>query len=1553
MTTRLTQRFSKIPKLTTPLQSDDTIVVTQTSGSTKKTVNTTVEEQYQYLQNVVTRDGLVKYVSVGFGLAGKGTAADPLRLDTAWLDQAMVRRDRLNITTVGERHTRYLPISRKKLFESEFIISTASPCLPGATVEWSGELKYIVPGANAFTASVGRWGADRNVNSTQLIQRKILPEGLPENKSIAGITGVTATCAMLVLRDKNNTIPDEYWIADLTDGSLNEEALTNLAYLGKYNNNPITDPFRNNSVSCFKIGNGRYVMSVVRSTDANAAFTIRCQKVVGTGASATLANISSWNSNSYAGIFTGQTTARISDKFLGTATEKCELVKAGTAAITAGFVVGNNIMNQIEVIQDPQNPEKLYLLARREVKLTSGTTSVKYTSDMTFTMTISAAGVGSLTAVSRYLGSKPTVEFKDGEFIYTNKRNTFVNDVGLTNELISVLKDGSIMLVTDKTTAAASGEIALYASPTGYYNKSVLDLHAAVTDGEFKEKQVLNVRPAYNHNFNPAYPLYISSPIKVYMGNMKFEIPAQVLDLTATINGQTAFNLGDLPYGQGAYSDMTVKAAFLYAQQSGTIGTLAISPRELTETSTNTLVAAIFFPVSGAPSLLFGQAYSRMHKNRLAYEPQGSAVPVSYDNPAQKPKDYWLQETVMGGLAPTFWKDEACTIPATLAINGKVLYIRVAGSSDFINRTLRMTFGDRDLGGKTYTGKPLVWAYTVSYNATQPTDTAVIVKDGATSNEIARNYITTINAPLVVDVVSSNGGATTLTQLQRNFTVYARVTPYEASIGDAITVTTSGSQSLNLGTLTYNGSPLYFTLKPTSAGTISLSAKNVKTNDTSPTLSLLVFDPVSEYGPGTYTLTVEPGHSINYMMVGGGGGGGGYVSNLSGNWNVTAHGGPGGTSKLSYLTTAIQAVGGGGGLDAHWFSETSYTIGTSGAGGTVTTANTNGFSVTKTIDGNSGAGRNGGSSVASFAPSSTNGRGGTGGGPNASTPTDTVTEVSVATLWKGATTTASWGARGFTVIRGFELYSAFVAAMGRAPKAGELVRVTVPSTHALIGADSGNVAGLTVGTSWPATAPVEIINYGAIVGVGGNAGDYKDPGGSTGHVLTNVRLPGAGIHNQSSATVTLQRMTNSVLYGGGGAGGSIPGELRRGGGGAPYGIGGKNYRQDGSAWPEDGRYGIDNGDDGTFSTGGNGGYYNSKNYGGRGGDWGAAGANGAEGIQNKVGYGQQPGAETIGVSTAVTRTTEVNITSLLNTSGSDTFGGKTYLLIRGVNLRTAFVNYYGRAPQAGELVKLTIPENVAVVGNTTVPQGILIPSNWEGEVGVEIINRGLIFGMGGQGNGTRYANGQPTIDGTDGSTGVKNMSSGLVKITNYGGVAGGGGGGARGVNYLQGGGGAPYGLKGVIQGVTTYPSRPATDAGFEKAGLGALDPSSSSRGGGDGGTVGTDGKTIVVSHLMNYYGNQYGTLAGYVGEGKVALTNQGSGWTLGRPIAGGSVEALVLGGGGGAGGYIEGKFTNTTSAAVKLTLVVGAGGAGWAPNNGTVGYASTAGAHGYAKITYN
>lgn len=933
MTTNITQRFSKIERLTGPVLPEDRIIIAQQNGTAMKTVDVTVAEQHAVIKNKAITEGVGSLVNIGFGLTGNGTVTDPLKLDSVWLDQTLARRNRLNITTVGDRNTRYLPISRNKLYEAEFINTSTSPCIPTAIVEFSGELKYIHPGnKSAYTTSIGKWCNSQNTDSLQIIERAIIPSGLPAGKRVVGITGATQTAAILVLRGTNDGAADEYWLTDLVDGSLNEESFTNLAYLGTYSGNPVTDWFRGNSCTAFKIANGRYVLSVIRSTNPNAACTIRCRKITGVGYDAAGTSISTWNTNSYCGLFSSQPDLRISDKFIGIASEKCELANGGD--VTASFLGGSNQPTQIQVIQDQNALEKLYLLVRREFKLTSNTTgaSTKYVADMTFNLSISNANVGSATATSRYLTTKPAV---DASLNYTNQRQTFVNESGsLTSELITILQDGSILLIGDKAIAASTGEYALYKSPTKKDNVDMLDLHAVKTAGIHKEKQTFSPKPQYSLTAAPQYPIYIASPIHVYMNSMDFTIPAQVIDLTSVITGQASFAMSDIPYGKGKYANIQVRSAYLYAQQSGTIGTFVITPRPTAESVNNTLVAAIYFPTNGSSAILYGQAFSRMSKYRPSYEPHGTAVPVSYDNPGEAPKEFWLQQSMAGNSIPTFWKDANASQPTAYAVNGRTLYIRTVHTPADMNRDFRMTFNGVDLGVKRYTGSPLIWSVVVSCSSVKPVEYLAQLTETFANTEVSRSYIYATVTPFGIDVVTEEDGDVTTTQVLKGFDYWVRVQGYDVAVGSSINITTTGAASVDLGTQVYNGYPLYFKFTPWAVGGYWVNGRNTTAGINGTSANITSVSPVYEYTTGTHNISVPIGRSIDILLVAPGGSGGGAIHNYSSSvyW-ASNRGFAGGNSNLSYLGSRLTAGGGQGGYGANWGNGSSYSNGSGGEGG--------------------------------------------------------------------------------------------------------------------------------------------------------------------------------------------------------------------------------------------------------------------------------------------------------------------------------------------------------------------------------------------------------------------------------------------------------------------------------------------------------------------------------------------------------------------------------------------------------------------------------------------
>lgn len=97
--------------------------------------------------------------------------------------------------------------------------------------------------------------------------------------------------------------------------------------------------------------------------------------------------------------------------------------------------------------------------------------------------------------------------------------------------------------------------------------------------------------------------------------------------------------------------------------------------------------------------------------------------------------------------------------------------------------------------------------------------------------------------------------------------------------------------------------------------------------------------------------------------------------------------------------------------------------------------------------------------------------------------------------------------------------------------------------------DNTGVAGLTVDGSWP--AGVTLVNYGYIIGKGGN-------GGATDNTIYNVATVGGPALNMYSGSVTIQNQSGGYIAGGGGGGGGAQEAARYrggGGGGAGGGVG--------------------------------------------------------------------------------------------------------------------------------------------------------------------------------------------------------------------------------------------------------------------------------------------------------------------------------------------------------------------------------------------------------------
>ncbi len=653
-TTPVTKRFSNIDKLTGALQETDRVTLTQTNGTDTKTVNATVAELSDYTVAKALENGIDSLINIGPGLIGEGTVNDPLRLDDNLLKTSLIEKDRINVTVVGNRRTRYLPISRSALFDTKYYNSSATITPPAASVEKTGELKLIRPSVNSVhSVSVGDWDMDGNIDSLQVIERKIVIKELPANYQVIGVQGKSQTGAIIVTKNTDNdTI--WFWYATLKNGSLHEDAYINLSQIGMYNDNPVDNYFYRNANIAFETTVGRFICVAKRdATDPNGPCRIRALQVIGTGTDAYLVGVTNWTVSSYCGTYTGSAGSEIfniSDKFIGSASEKCELVDTN-GNLTASFVnaTSKSTVN-LQVIENPANLNEVYLVVQRDHIIQTATNEkVHYTADFVGRITITAQGTGSFVAINRYLTNRPSVSFTGGNFVFTNQKSTY-RTPGLdpdVSQLRTILQDGSILLVDDRVSGTEPGLIRVRKSVVGKSGYDFRDIHLAATSNIVGAEQIIDPTPQY---VNPTGTrrLYIASPIRVYLNGVSYTLPAQCINLDSYLAAASPQTLYGIPQTRGKYVGLSAKVAYLYAQKSGNTVSAVISTSQITESINNTFIAAIYFPTDVDKStMLLGQAYSRLGYHRLSYEPQGASVPVSYGYPSQQPNEHWLMKRAL------------------------------------------------------------------------------------------------------------------------------------------------------------------------------------------------------------------------------------------------------------------------------------------------------------------------------------------------------------------------------------------------------------------------------------------------------------------------------------------------------------------------------------------------------------------------------------------------------------------------------------------------------------------------------------------------------------------------------------------------------------------------------------------------------------------------------------------------------------------------------------------------------------------------------------------
>lgn len=992
MTTRITHRFSKITRVSGALLPEDRIVVSQQEGSVKKTANGTVDELYKFVESQIITEGIGSIVNIGNGIIGKGTTQDPVRLDPLWLDQTLARKDHFTITRVGNRKTRYLPISRFSMFESATFNSALTRAPYTGTIEASGELRIIQPASQAYTLSIGDWGTAGTVDSLQIIERKIQPNNLPEGYTVKGLLSKTKNAAVLVLGRLENPLIEEFWYASLIDGSLAEESYYNFTKIAD-RSSTLGAVIGNNPVTCAHTpSGGRMFFVAVSAANPNSGIAIRAYTLGGSSTTNAISELVNWNVSSYAGLFTGQNRIHLSDKFLGTGVEKCELVDKTNGATTVEFLNAGPSTTRIQCIHNPDNDNDLYMIIHREHILVQNGEKQSYVHDISIKLTANYnTGIGSAIAIGNYLNNKPTV---DVGWVYTNKRATFrSDDLAVTDsEVMTILEDGSVMLVGDTANGTESGLIRVRKSDAGWGVVNMVDIDAAVKSGNLAESQVINPKPQYT-NVNYMYKVFISSPINVYMNGTSYTVPAQVLDLTNERNAATPTVFTDMPYGKGGYAGLTLRVVYIYLQQAGKVIQLVKTHQKITESVTNTLLAVVYFGNSSVATALYGQAYSRMGKYRPSYVPMGSAVPVSYDHAGELPKEFWLQQATMGDGTPTFWADAGTTTSQlSYASDGRTVYIRVVFGNQHSGRTFRLKFNGVDLGVKTFNGTPMIWQTTVVNKTTGILDQPAVVYDELNNVEATRAYLNITPYPFVTDVVGSSDGDDVVTSVINRNPCYIRVRGYDLEIGDVFTVTITNPDggTTNLGQATYQGYPMFFPYSVSVVGVHQVTTRNITRNQTPPNITFNVVPAITYYTPGQYNLSIPSGRTVQITLIGGGGGGGGSIHNYSSsNYWASNLGNDGKDSKIainanqSLSTNTIVAGGGKAGIGANWGNGSSYTNGSAGEGGIVSGSNPS-FTIVSSVNGikppigSRWSRQVGGSTVAPEVVATNNGAGGAG-----------------------------------------------------------------------------------------------------------------------------------------------------------------------------------------------------------------------------------------------------------------------------------------------------------------------------------------------------------------------------------------------------------------------------------------------------------------------------------------------------------------------------------------------------------------------------------------------
>lgn len=657
MPTNKAERFSQIPKQTTDLTGEELMIVSKQTIP-KKTHNVKTETFRQFHTTRVQADNVSDIVSFGGGIKGTGKPANPLQLDAEWLSSLYLRiPSNLAVSSVGDRVTRYLPISRKSHFTHNHIdLNTRSKQPPAITLEPTGELRITAPGRQStIQVSYGRWSVDKDLKSEQIIERGIKPtEGIPKGDGYSNLYDYdihevfgSSASATLALAQINSTGAKNIYYFPLVDGSLSERSFGE-GYLLSPATDTLGQKILNSSCVTFTNSAGSFLMLLNNHGNANApldveVFTLTLNDTTNT---ATLVKRSGWTINSYVGLSTGQPDLRLFDAFLGASTSKVALVNDGTH--TASLTSPTGLKSQfITLQQDPTNLDDITLYFRGYALLEKAGNRFKYNYDIAYKLTLtrtSASAVG----LSSYLGNKPTLTAAS---TINNLRNTIINHpTDLNPEYLKVLRDGSIVtgLVNE---IGGSEPMRIHASRVGVAAYSENDLSSNIASGKIGPAQILNYRPGYGADISTKYKVYIASPIQYMMGNGgRGVITPRIVDMSAYAGGNNPLKeIGELPYVGNKFRGLRGWPVHMYIQHTGATGILLLSTGSIPEADVSAYIGSIWFLEDGVNSILTQQAFSRLYKHRQSYRPRGMSVPVSYDNPAEPPNRFWLtKETIAG-----------------------------------------------------------------------------------------------------------------------------------------------------------------------------------------------------------------------------------------------------------------------------------------------------------------------------------------------------------------------------------------------------------------------------------------------------------------------------------------------------------------------------------------------------------------------------------------------------------------------------------------------------------------------------------------------------------------------------------------------------------------------------------------------------------------------------------------------------------------------------------------------------------------------------------------